>query len=117
MASQFNFNFKILFLVLILISACCLLSIGYNFKITKLFDMGDISFWASLTLILFLFYVLYEFFKVDTCEDLALQGSQRFGNAINRGVNYMQQPFYGQPGTGQQVPGQPVTVPGTGQPV
>lgn len=114
MASQFNFNFKIFFLVLILISACCLLSIGYNFKITKLFDMGDVSFWASSTLIIFLFYVLYEFFKVDTCDDLNLSGTQRFGNALTRGVNYMQQipTYYGQPsqvqgqGQGQQFTGQ-----------
>jgi len=80
----FNFNFKTIFLFVILICACCLLSIGNKFEINKVFDMGGLSFWACLTLTLFLFYVLYESFKSDTCEDLSKSGWNRLGSAVGR---------------------------------
>ena len=87
----FNFNFKTIFLFVILICACCLLSIGNKFEINKVFDMGDLSFWACLTLTLFLFYVLYEFFKSDTCEDLNKSGWDRLGSAVGRGRGWVGQ--------------------------
>jgi len=96
--SSFNFNFKTVFLFVILICACCLLSIGNNFEINKLFDMGNISFWACLTLTLFLFYVLYEFFKSDTCEDLNKSGWDRLTSSANRGRGWI-----GQQGTNASV--------------
>ena len=43
---------------------------------------------------LFMFYVLYEFFKSDTCEDLNKSGSDRFTSAFGRGRS-----FVGQKGT------------------
>ena len=87
-SSGFNFNFKTIFLFVILICACCLLSIGFKFEINKLFDMGGLSFWACLTLTLFLFYVLYEFFKSDTCDDLNKSGWNRLGSAVGRGRSW-----------------------------
>ncbi len=107
-SSSFNFNFKTIFLFVILICACCLLSIGYNFQINKLFESGT-SMVACGILVLFLFYVFYEFFKSDTCEDLnksgwdrlkssAGRGSSYFGQQINRGTLAMGNAFnkYGQ---------------------
>ena len=90
-SSGFNFNFKTIFLFLILICACCLLSIGFKFEINKVFDIGGLSFWACLTLTLFLFYVLYEFFKSDTCEDLGKSGLDRLGSAVGRGRGWVGQ--------------------------
>lgn len=90
-SSSYNLNFKTMFLFVILICACCLLSIGFNFKINKLFDLEGISFWACLTLTMFLFYVLYEFFKSDTCDDLKKLGSERLVSAFGRGRNYIGQ--------------------------
>jgi hypothetical protein len=83
-----QFNFKIPILVLILISACCLLSIGYNFKLNKLFEPGDISIWACSTLMIFVGYIFYEMFKNDTCDDLNLPGPQRLGNAFTNAASY-----------------------------
>jgi tellurite resistance protein TehA-like permease len=89
---QSNFNFKTIFLVLMLISACCLLSSGYNFDFKKLFESGT-SMSACAVLTLFTFYVLYEFFKSDTCEDLNKSGYDRLKTSMNRGMN-----FFGQRG-------------------
>lgn len=96
-SSPYNLNFKTIFLFVILLCACCLLSIGYNFDINKLFDLESVSFWACLILTLFLFYVLYEFFKSDTCN---LGQSQKFADfdkissSFGRGRS-----FIGQKGT------------------
>jgi hypothetical protein len=87
-SSGFNFNFKTIFLFVILMCACCLFSIGNKFEINKVFDLGGLSFWGCLTLTLFLFYVLYEFFKSDTCEDLKKSGWDRLGSAMDRGRNW-----------------------------
>jgi hypothetical protein len=87
---QSNFNFKTIFLVLMLISACCLLSSGYNFDFKKLFESGT-SMSACVVLTLFTFYVLYEFFKSDTCEDLNKSGFDRLKTSMNRGMNYFGQ--------------------------
>lgn len=89
--SPYNFNFKTVFLILILICACCMFSIGYNWNINKLFDLQDMSFWVCILLTLFLFYVLYEFFKSDTCEDLSKSGWDRLGTSFSRGRSYMGQ--------------------------
>ena len=81
----YNINFKTVFLFIILIIACCLLSIGYDFKI----DLNSgISVTASIILILFLFYVLYEFFKSDTCEDLNKTGVERLLSSAKKGFDY-----------------------------
>lgn len=90
-ASSYNLNFKTIFLFVILICACCMLSFGYNFEINNLFNLESISFWASLMLTLFLFYVLYEFFKSDTCEDLNKSGWDRLKSSAGRGRSYMGQ--------------------------
>ena len=87
----FNFTFKTIFLFLILICACCLLCIGNKFEINKVFDMGGLSFWGCLTLTLFLFYVLYEFFKSDTCEDLNKKGWDRLQSTVSRGRGWVGQ--------------------------
>ena len=84
----YNLNFKTVFLVVILICACCLLSIGYNFDISKLFESGT-SMVACGVLVAFLFYVLYEFFKSDTCEDLKQSGWNRLKSSANIGTNYL----------------------------
>jgi hypothetical protein len=88
-SSSYNLNFKTIFLFVILLCACCMLSIGYNFEINNLFNFESMSFWASLMLILFLFYVLYEFFKSDTCEDLDKSGWDRLKSSASRGRSYM----------------------------
>ncbi len=88
--SSFNFNFKTIFLFVILICACCLLSIGYNFQINKLFESGTSMFACSI-LVLFLFYVFYEFFKSDTCEDLNKSGWDRLKSSAGRGSSYFGQ--------------------------
>jgi hypothetical protein len=90
-SSGLNLNFKTIFLFVILICACCLLSIGNNFEINKVFDLGGLSFWACLTLTLFLFYVLYEFFKSDTCEDLGKSGWDRLNSSMGRGRSWVGQ--------------------------
>ena len=84
---QSNFNFKTIFLILMLISACCLLSSGYNFDFRKLFESGT-SMSACFVLTLFTFYILYEFFKSDTCEDLNKSGFDRLKTSMNRGMDY-----------------------------
>jgi len=88
--SSFNFNFKTIFLFVILICACCLLSIGFNFQINKLFEPG-VSMFACCILVLFLFYVFYEFFKSDTCEDLNKSGWERLKSSAGRGSSYLGQ--------------------------
>ena len=88
--SSYNFNFKTIFLFVILICACCLLSIGYNFEINKLFQSGT-SMFACCILILFLFYVFYEFFKSDTCEDLNKSGWNKLKSSADRGTGYFGQ--------------------------
>lgn len=90
-SSSYNLNFKTIFLFVILLCACCMLSIGYNFEINNLFNLESISFWASLMLTLFLFYVLYEFFKSDTCEDLNKSGWDRLKSSVGRGRSYIGQ--------------------------
>lgn len=90
-SSSFNLNFKTIFLFVILLCACCLLSIGNKFEINKVFDMGGLSFWACLTLTLFLFYVLYEFFKSDTCADLNKSGLDRLSSTVSRGRSWVGQ--------------------------
>lgn len=93
-SSPYNFNIKTLFLFIILLCGCCLLSIGYNFEINKVFDLGSISFWACLVLTMFLFYVLYEFFRSDDCDNSGKQKFADFGkvsSAMGRGRNYMGQ--------------------------
>lgn len=96
--SPYNLNIKTIFLFVILLCACCLLSIGYNFDINKLFDLGSVSFWACLILTMFLFYVLYEFFKSDTCDNSGQpQKFADFGklsSSFGRGKSY-----FGQKGT------------------
>lgn len=98
--SLYNFNIKTSFLFVILLCGCCLLSIGYNFEINKVFDLGSISFWACLILTMFLFYVLYEFFKSDDCNSGNDSGKQQFvdfgklSSAMGRGRS-----FAGQSGT------------------
>ena len=93
----YNLNFKTIFLIVILICACCLLSIGYNFQLNNLFSSGT-SLVACIILTLFLFYVLYEFFKDDTCENLTKDGfnkalasagkaSRFFGDQATRGIS------------------------------
>lgn len=100
-SSPYNFNIKTLFLFIILLCGCCLLSIGYNFEINKVFDFGSISFWACLILTLFLFYVLYEFFKSTDCDN---SGNQQFADfsklssAMDRGRSYA-----GQQGTNAMI--------------
>lgn len=100
-SSPYNFNIKTLFLFIILLCGCCLLSIGYNFEINKVFDFGSISFWACLILTMFLFYVLYEFFKSTDCDN---SGKQQFADfsklssAMGRGRSYM-----GQQGTNAMI--------------
>lgn len=89
--SSYNLNFKTIFLFVILICACCMLSFGYNFEINNLFNLESISFWAFIMLTLFLFYVLYEFFKSDTCEDLNKSGWDRLKYSLGRGRRYMGQ--------------------------
>lgn len=89
-SSIYNFNFKTIFLFVILLCACCLLSIGYNFQINKLFEPG-ISMFACCILVLFLFYVFYEFFKSDTCEDLNKSGWDRLKSSASRGSSYLGQ--------------------------
>lgn len=88
---NFNLNFKTIFLFVILISACCLLSIGNKFEINKLFDLGGLSFWGCLILTLFLFYVLYEFFKLDTCNELNKTGWERLNTSMGRGKSWVGQ--------------------------
>ena len=93
-SSPYNFNIKTLFLFIILLCGCCLLSIGYNFEINKVFDLGSISFWACLILTMFLFYVLYEFFKSNDCDNSSKQKFADFGkvsSAMGRGRNYIGQ--------------------------
>lgn len=91
--SSYNFNIKTLFLFVILICACCLLSIGYNWDINELFS-NSTSMCACCILVLFLFYVLYEFFKSNTCDD---SGEQKFADfsklssAMGRGRSYVGQ--------------------------
>lgn len=93
-SSLYNFNIKTLFLFIILLCGCCLLSIGYNFEINKVFDLGSISFWGCLILTMFLFYVLYEFFKSNDCDN---SGKQQFADfsklssSMGRGRSYMGQ--------------------------
>ena len=89
-SSSYNFNVKTIFLFIILISACCLLSIGYNFDINNLSTHG-ISMVACVILVLFFFYIMYEFFKSDTCEDLKKTGTERMISAFGRGRNYIGQ--------------------------
>lgn len=86
-SSPYNLNLKTGFLIVILICACCLLSMGYNFKIDKLFESGT-SMFACCILIIFMFYVMYEFFKSDTCEDLNKSGWDRFKTSASRGRSY-----------------------------
>lgn len=96
-STPYNFNIKTSFLFVILLCGCCLLSIGYNFEINKAFDLGSVSFWACLILTMFLFYVLYEFFKSDDCNDSGKQQFADFGkfsSAMGRGKS-----FAGQQGT------------------
>ena len=88
--SGYNLNFKTIFLFVILICACCLLSIGYKFQINKLFESG-ISMVACGLLIAFLFYIFYEFFKNDTCEDLQKSGLDRLNLSANKGIRYFGQ--------------------------
>ena len=92
--SPYNFNIKTLFLFIILLCGCCLLSIGYNFEINKVFDFGSISFWACLILTMFLFYVLYEFFKSNDCDNSDKQQFSDFSklsSSMGRGRSYMGQ--------------------------
>jgi hypothetical protein len=86
----YNLNFKTIFLFVILISACCLLSIGFNFEINNIFNSRT-SMSACCILVLFIFYVLYEFFKKDTCEDLSKSGWDRLKSSASRGTNYLGQ--------------------------
>ena len=87
--TSYNFNFKTIFLFIILIIACCLLCIGYNFDINNLFS-SEISMVACCILTLFLFYVFYEFFKSDTCEDLSKTGWQRLKSSTGRGMDFFE---------------------------
>lgn len=89
--SSYNLNFKTVFLIILLILACCFLSAGYNFEINNLFNLNSLSFWACVILILFTFYVLYEFFKSDTCEDINKSGWDRLKTSANRGRSYVGQ--------------------------
>lgn len=89
-SSFYNLNFKTIFLVVILICACCLLSIGYNFNINNLFTSG-ISMVACCVLVLFLFYVFYEFFKGNDCEELNKNGLHRLASSASRGADYFGQ--------------------------
>lgn len=91
-SSMFNFNFKTIFLFIILICGCCLLSIGYQFDLDK-FTNSNVGYSACLILVLFLFYVFYEFFKSDTCEDLKKSGWDRLKSSATRGTNYMSEQF------------------------
>lgn len=97
--SLMNFNFKTIFLILILICACCLLSFGYNFEINNLFD-STTSMIACSILFCFLFYVFYELFKKESCDELNKKGTERlissFGRgftSLGKGMNYATQKF------------------------
>lgn len=88
-SSSYNLNFKTVFLFIILITACCLFSIGYDFQ----FNMNSgISWTACIILTMFLFYVLYEFFKSNDCDS---SGEQKFFDrdklfsAMGRGRSYI----------------------------
>ena|SRR3990167_6623913 len=110
-SGSFNFNIKIIFLFIILITACCLFSIGYNFNIDELFT-SKLASSVCFVLILFLFYVLYETFKIDTCEELNKPGIERFGKSmgnmgstlgnVSTSFGNMYQPSQQQPMTMQQ---------------
>lgn len=82
--SLINFNFKTFFLIIILICACCLLSFGYNFEINNFFN-SSLSMFACFILLLFMFYVFYELFKKDSCDEINKRGSDRLLTAFNRG--------------------------------
>ena len=86
--SFMNFNFKTIFLILILICACCLLSFGYNFEINNLFNSGA-SLSACFILFCFMFYVFYELFKKESCDELNKKGSERLSSAFGRGLMSM----------------------------
>ncbi len=88
--SSYNINYKTIFLFVILICACCLLSIGYNFQIDYLYESGT-SMVACCLLVLFLFYIFYEFFKSDTCDDLNKTGWERLKSSAGRGTTYFGQ--------------------------
>lgn len=90
--SSFNLNFKTFYLFVILMCACCLVSIGYNFQINNFLDSG-ISLSICFILMSFLIYTLYEVFKSDTCEELNKTGWERLKSSVNRGSTYLDQQY------------------------
>lgn len=46
---------------------------------------------ASCILVLFLFYVLYEFFKKDTCDGTPKSGWDALKSSASRGTNFLEQ--------------------------
>ena len=81
---SYNWNFKTMFLVIILICACCLVCIGFNFNLEEMIN-SSIVWCACSILVVFMIYIFYEYYKDDTCSERIKSGWDRAKTAVIRG--------------------------------